>query len=272
MSVELREQVTPFTSISYGEARKVESAKNQHYIGTQEKRRLTRSKTLAIINLLGEGYSYWEIGKKLRMNQDALQRYKVRICKILQETQGQKIEELILYTQLRHGHIYKKAMEAFEESRTDSKGNKRAGNSVYLQVANESLRDLRKLLGLDRSNDFINNGHVNLFNWDSLHSRQVNLPQSLPNSQPSALSSSQEMVRIDPVEERIRQLELLAAQKQRENEGLIEKHGPPENDHADSPPVEEIQRRIVLKAVKPVEQKTESKVSIVAPSLDDLLG
>lgn len=226
------------------------------------------------LDLLSRGYTPLQARKKVGITDKQRGNIEVKFHRIVKRYQARKTEEIVFLAELRHNHIYKTALEEFEKSKVDAKGNRRAGNPIFLQIANDSIKEVRKLLGLDKSNgDIINNGNMAVFNWDSLHNKQSNIPQSLPNS-PSAVSSLQELQKVDPVEERIRQLERLAAEKKLENERLIEEHGEPVNDHSDSQPVEEVQRRIVLKATKTVQPvKTDKvKVSASVSSLDELIG
>lgn len=248
-----------------------------------EKKRRSIVNFTEYLDLLAKGYAPYQARQKLGIkDKTGAKTLENRTAKLIARLQARKLEELVFVAEIKHNFIYKSSLEEFEKSKIDPKtGSKRPGNPVYLQLANECIRDLRKLLALDRANDFVNNGQVNLFNWDSLHNKQgSNIPQSLPNGQKVIGSSLQEsseegsLVKLDPVEERIRQLERLAAEKKLENERLIEEHGEPINDYSDSEPVEEIERRIVLKATKTVQPvKTEKvKVSAVVSSLDDLIG
>lgn len=207
-----------------------------------EMKRRTRINALEMIEWMEKGLMPYEVKRKMGLKPEDFNAIQSRIKRIVQKYEARKVQELVFYAEIKHNYIYKQCIEAFEQSKTDAKGNKRPGNPIFLQVANETIRDLRKLLGLDKANDLINNGNLNVFNWDSLHSQG-----NQADTQPGQVAVTA-ISKVDPIEERIRELERRAAEREQELEETVKK----EEDRIDS--------RIVEISATNVDEQSDSDI------------
>jgi hypothetical protein len=206
----VRERIKEAIGNVYEDVSKTEKLQRVDQLGNSNKRSISRIRTLNILSMLNQGYTHLEIRTKFKMDSARYSYFHERINKLIRKEQSHKIEELVGQTMMRHQYVYRNACTEFEKSKYDSKGNRKPGSAILLQVMNESLRDLRKLLGLDRTADIINNGNMAIFQWDSLTNPAQN--QNVDNGVVPALESKviQVSANVDPIESRIRELERLA--------------------------------------------------------------
>lgn len=229
-----------------------------------EKSRRSINNTIIALEHLAKGLMPFEVRRAMNITPHQYVRISTRINKLAVKYQSRKIEELVFLAELRHNKVYREALEAFEQSKKDKDGKARPGNPIFLSVANESLRDIRKLLGLDKSADFINNGNMAILNWDSIHSA---------NTQPEV----QAIATVDPIEERIRELEKIAQEREyllketitnEENEVLEDTNHRVIELNADDV-ISSSQETVEPEPVKKVKLKIKPKV-IVASTIDDM--
>lgn len=156
-------------------------------------------KVNSILRMLDQGYSISEAAYELGITHHNVWKWTNAVKKVLKSEQSELADILRINSDRKLNYVYRQFLEEFEQSKKDSKGERKPGNPEYLYGARELIQDIVKLHGLNIEQQ---PSQTNVaFNWNSLMQ---------PLQQAVAPVVELQPIVNDPIEDQIKQLEVKA--------------------------------------------------------------
>lgn len=157
-----------------------------------------RKMLTSIVDMIERGYSVTQMSRELELPYATAYKMFIRAQKRIHVEQNVAIDMMCSNVSAKYQRIIKELFEAWQCSKTDKDGAYKAPNADYIDRMLIALRDVRKLMGLDKTIEPQQNTTINQLNWDTL----LRAGRVVENT----LSPAQES---DSVEDKIKQLEAL---------------------------------------------------------------
>jgi hypothetical protein len=187
----------------------VDTSKEEGKTSQAVRKTRRRQYMVRMLGFMKKGYSVTQMSEELKCSYHYAYKMFAQLKKRIHLEQSASIEHLCSFVAHKYDVACGELLEAWDNSKTDPEtGKNKNPNIEYMQGLLDALRELRKLMGLDKTNDAQANQPTQAItvDWSSLLKAGRALQQTDVKEAQALVSAAT----VDPVEQRIRTLQAKA--------------------------------------------------------------